>query len=126
MVSLLVVKRTEQDQLREADDRVQRRPDFMAHIREKRRFGSRGSFGIFLSLPNLLLVVHPFGDINQNGDPTAGYRSPCPAFNMLLPLRPILIGIVQIGGLVESLIAIPDLLEGHAGTGLHDIHLVPQ
>jgi hypothetical protein len=56
VVALLGVERRFEGEVREADDRVHRRADFVAHVREEHGFRLGGFLGFLLGGSQLLLL----------------------------------------------------------------------
>lgn len=64
--SLLGGDPTLEDKLRHPDDRVQRCPDFMAHVRQKRALRAIGGFSRFFGCLQCLGSLLPLGNIAGN------------------------------------------------------------
>ena len=54
-------------QLRVADDAIERRPQLVAHVREELALGARRGFGRLLGHPQLVFVTQALGDIPHEG-----------------------------------------------------------
>ena len=51
-----------------ADNRVQRRPELVAHVRQELALGAVGGFGRILGLEQLFLRALSCGDVVEDGD----------------------------------------------------------